>query len=134
MMASDGIFKWYWGSGPEPECMWGAEDTRDAILRVARLEAGGPFLIQCADKALPSTSCFDADQVIEQYEEHNEGCWGEDGAEVDATPEQKRELEAKLADCLDRWMRKHGAHGRAWSFGVVRHSEFFDEQPAEASA
>lgn len=131
-MASDGIFKWYWGHGEEPECMWGAEATRDAILQVARDEAGGSFTIQLADKALPSTACFDADTILEQYEDFNEGVWGEDGSEIDASAEQKRELEAKLADCLDRWMRKHGLRGNAWQLGVVKEREYFAAEEVAA--
>lgn len=124
---SDGIFLWYWGYGEEPEVCYGAEDTREAILQVARTESDGAgFTILEADKATTSTDCFDADQVLEQYEEHNIECWSEDGADFPTCSiEAKRELEQALATALQAWMEKHDHHGRPWSFGIQRHQEYF---------
>lgn len=124
---SDRQFKWYWGYGEEPDVFYGGEDSRDAILQVARRECDGEgFSIVEADKSVPDFGFFDADQVLEQYDEHNIECWSEDGPDFpDIKLEVKRELEKALGATLKRWMDKHKCHGRAWAFGSQRHQEYF---------
>ena len=132
---SDGKFLWYWGYGEEPEACYGGENTREAILQVARLEADGEgFTIVEADKSVAGFDCFDADNVLEQYEDRNEECWGEDGPDFPPiNGDVKRELETALAATLKAWMDKHDCHGRAWRFGTERYREYFppEEEPAK---
>ena len=126
---TDGRFHWYWGYGVEPEVMYGQEDTRDAILQVARLESdGAAFTIVEADKQVPDCNIFDAGRVLEDYDDHNEECWGEDGSEITPTREQELELESALGAVLKNWMDKHALHGKAWAFGVQRNREYFPAQ------
>ncbi len=125
-MKGDGNFQWYWGRGREPECMWGPEDTRDAILQVARTESDGQDFTICeADKSVPSFNIFDAGQVMEQYEEHNIECWSEDGPDIAMTRDAEKDLEAALADAFEKWARANDAVGNAWCFGTQRHTEYF---------
>lgn len=129
---SDRNFKWYWGYGEQPEDFYGPEDSRDDILQVARNECDGQaFSIVEADKELPGTGIFDAGNVLQEYEDQNEECWGEDGPDIHPTREQELELEASLTAVLTAWMDKHKLHGSAWAFGTQRNHEFF---PAEDAA
>ena len=134
MRMGDGKFCWYWGRGQEPEHCHGPEDTREAILQVAELETEGrgDFTIIEADKATPSTEMFSCGDVLEQYEEFNAECWGEDGADFHhVTPDAERELESALSAALYAWMEKHDCHGYAYLFGRQRNVEYF---PAKAGA
>lgn len=125
MSGSDGNFKWYFGGGAQPE-YYTQEESREAALRAARIDyPEGDFTICEADKAVPSHDVFDGGHIIERFEELNEDCWGEDGAEIHPTGEQRRELEAALSATLKDWMDKHGLNGRVWSFGTTRNEEYF---------
>ena len=127
-MAGDGVYLWYWGRGEEPECFYDGSATGDEAMAKARADSpeGGYSIVE-ADKTIPSTECFDAGQVLEAFEEHNEECWGEDGAPTAATDAQRRELEHKLADCLGRWLKKHGL-GKAYNFNNIRTHDYFPER------
>ena len=130
-MAGDGNFKWYWGRGSEPDVYWGEEDSREAIIQVARDEGDGEcFTIVEADKSIPSFDVFDADNVLDNYYDHNEECWGEDGPDVEATLVAKQELERALANIFQEWMVKHKLT-KTWSFGTMRNHEFFPEEKPE---
>jgi hypothetical protein len=132
-MPSDGEFKWYYGCGKQPEVYYAGGDTREQTLAQAWSEyPEGGFSIIEGDKATPSFDCFRGDRVLEDYEEHNEECWGEDGAEIDATAGQCRELEVALAATLQAWMDKHQKRGKLWSFGETRNEEYFPEKATVA--
>ena len=131
-MAGDGKFGWYWGRGEEPEGMHGPEDSREAILQVARSECDGEGFTICeADKAVPSFNIFDADDIIERYEEHNEECWSEDGADIALTREAEKDLESVLAAAFEKWAKENDAVGNAWCFGTQRHTEYFPASKAD---
>lgn len=133
-MAGDNKFGWYWGYGEEPEMMYGPEETRDAILQVARSESDGAGFTICeADKSVLSFDIFDAGQIMDQYEEHNEECWGEDGSDVALTRAAEQSLEAALAATFEAWAKANDATGKAWAFGTTRNTEYFPAAEAEAS-
>jgi hypothetical protein len=130
-MIGDNNFKWYWGRGSEPDVYWGGEDSREAIIEVARDDVDGEsFTIIEADKSIPTFNVFDADNVLDSYVDHNEECWGEDGPDFDATLVAKNELELALANVLQEWMRKHSLI-KTWSFGTSRNQESFPEEKSE---
>lgn len=125
-------FKWYWNHGSEPESYQGGLATRDEAIAAARADdAHVSFTIVEANKKVPTTDIFTAEDVIERYEEHNEGCWGEDGSMIVAENAEKKELETMLSDALSAWMDKHDLHGRAFMFDDMRNEEYF---PAERTA
>lgn len=126
MSRSDKIFLWYYGGGKEPETYHGAEKSRDEAIHQAWGEyPEGDFTIAEADKAVPTFGVLPADWVLERYEECNEECWGEDGADISATGDQERELEKILGEALEMWMDRHGLRGRVWNFGQTRNEEYF---------
>lgn len=125
-MPSDGEYKWYYGGGSCPENFYAAEGGRDDAVREGWANyPEGDFTVCEADKALPSFEVMPADWIIERYEECNEECWGEDGADIAPSNEQERELEAAMAETLKSWMVKHGLQGRVWNFGNTRAEEYF---------
>lgn len=137
MSTSDGVYFWYYGVGREPEVYYGGENSREEALKQAWGEyPEGGFTIIEADKSVPTFDVLPADYVLERYEECNEECWGEDGADISPTGEQERELEKALADALQAWMDKHKLRGRVWNFGHMRNEEYIPERqrsPAESS-
>lgn len=131
MSTTDGIYRWYYGAGKEPEMYDGSELTRDAALSQAWGQyPAGDFTILEADKTRPTFDVLPAGWIIERYEECNEECWGEDGAEIHANPEQERELERALGKALKAWMDKHKKLGRVWAVGNTRNEEYFPEKIA----
>ena len=127
----DGDFKWYFGGGELPESYL-AETSKDAAIAAGWASyPEGDFTVVEADKAKPNFDVFPADWIIERYEECNEECWGEDGADIAPTIEQERELETQLGETLRAWMDKHNLHGRVWMFGETRNEEYF---PRKADA
>ena len=123
---SDKIYQWYYGVGAEPEYFYGGYGSREEATRAGWLNyPEGDFAVTEADKEAPSYNVMPADWIIERYEEYNEQCWGEDGADIAPTPEQERELEALLGAALELWMKKHDLSGRVWSFGHTRSKEYF---------
>lgn len=123
---SDKVYQWYYFSGEEPEYCRGGFGAREEAVAQGWLEyPEGGFSVIEADKQTPSFDCIPGDWVVERYEECNEECWGEDGADIAPTPEQYRELEASLAAVLEVWMKKHDLTGHVWSFGATRNQEYF---------
>lgn len=133
MPKSDQFYVWYFGAGDCPEMYYAAESREDAIKQGWISYPEGDFTIAEADKAIPSFDVFPADWLLERYEECNEECWGEDGAEINATPTQERELEKIMGDALEMWMDRHNLRGRVWSFGNTRNEEYFPVKEVVAS-
>lgn len=128
-MKGNGIFEWCCGGGVEPEFYYGPHGSREEAFQVGRSKfKGGTFTIVEADKSVPRFDVFDASRVLEDYEDQNEECWGEDGAEVKATADQERELEGALASVFQNWMEKHQLV-KTWTFGTMRNKETFCRGP-----
>ena len=130
----DGNFKWYYAVGTlEPETYTGACASREEAIAQARAEDGDAygFVIVEADKSVPHCDVFDADHVLEQFEESNEERWGEDGPDLGDTPAQHRDLEKMLADAFEAWFTKHNIKREGWNFDVMRNEEKFPAKDAE---
>lgn len=126
-------FFWYWASGQEPESYAGETSSREAVIAAAIAEGAqedGFTIIEANFKTL-ATNVFSAENVIEQYEELNYECWGEDGSMIHTTKEQDAELEGMLNQALLTWMDKHEMHGYPFAFHTTRNKEYFP--PLEAS-
>lgn len=137
MPKGDGVFKWWWAVGTsEPEIYHGPCDTREEAIDTARGDYGAElgFVIVEADRSVPTCNIFDSDRVLEDYEEHNEECWGEDGADLGPSGEQQRDLENMLRDTLDAWFKKHSISQRGWAFSDQRNQETFEPEPATKTA
>jgi hypothetical protein len=132
----DGKFHWYYAVGTtEPEHYYGKCDTREQAIAQARADDGDlyGFVIIEADRSVPTCKVFDADNILEQFQEYNEECWGEDGMELGETPEQRRDLEEMLAAAMDAWFVKHGIERTGYNFDVMRNQETFPAKvPTEA--
>lgn len=132
---SDGTFMWWWSLGAEPESYRGPCETREEAIAEAQGDGGKEegFTICEADRSVPTPHIFRADRVFDDYGEHNEECWGEDGADVQATPEQEADLEQMLGDAFDAWFKKHGISQRGWAFGEQRREQYFPPEEKVAA-
>lgn len=135
-MAGDGVFWWWWQIGTDncPETYRGPCETREQAIAEAQAEEGNElgFVLVEADREVPSCEIFRADRVLDDYGEHNEECWGEDGADVQCTGAQERDLEEMLAATFDAWFKKYKISQRGWCFATQRNQETF--QPVAQAA
>lgn len=106
-MPGDGIFMWYWGSGQEPET-WsqGFARLKDAAEHAYGHQPYGDYTLMEADRLAINPAVFSGAEVLEQVRQANPSCWPQ-GIPV-ASARELIDLEAKLGDCLDRWLRKQG--------------------------
>jgi len=132
----DGKFHWYYGIGKEPETYHGKCSSLGEAVAQALSEDGKEhgFTVVEADRSVASDNIFDADSVLEQYEEHNELCWGEDGPEIEATSQQRADLEQMLAAALSAWFEKHGNRPTPWAFGTMRNQKYYPPHSAVSAA
>jgi hypothetical protein len=72
--------------------------------------------------------------VFDAFEERNEECWGEDGAEISPPPGAALELEKALAAAFRAWADKHGHPWRTWSLEQWRHVEVHTKSAGNADA
>lgn len=124
----DGNFRWWVGRGEDPEIYHTSEPTRGGAIQVGKTEHWSEddgFTIVEADKALMNFNCFDADQVLEQFDEHNIECWGEDGPDYAPSHASKRELEIALSETLKAWIDGISDKPQVFQFGDQRNQEFF---------
>lgn len=127
-------FKWYWAAGSSPDTFNGQCDTREQAIAEAEaddncIERG--FTIIEAAPAVVRFDCFDSERVLEELEEHNLECWGEDGMDLGGTDEQRKELEQMLSATLVAWLDKYGLKPAAWAFGETRNEEYFEPQSGD---
>lgn len=132
----DGAFFWWMAIGKEPESYSGPFDSRDQAIAQALSEDGKEcgYTIVEADRSKASDDIFDADWILESYEEKNEECWGEDGADIMASGHQRRDLEQMLAAALAAWFEKHGNRPRPWAFGTTRNEEYIPPEVVTAAS
>lgn len=122
-MAGDGVFKWFYAYSEDAETWMGRCDTRDDAIAQGKAEYDDDFWITEADSAKVSFDIFDTDRILEDYEEANIECWGEDGPDISPSKDQRRELEALLSAAFKGWAERHNLKGHIWSFGNVRNVE-----------
>lgn len=105
---------WWWAESNDAELYNGPFAAKeDAIASAHAEEEAGEdhsarVLFFGGNRPL-GYDCFDAEQVLENFEEYNEECFGEDGPLPGATPEQERELEVALGFALRTWNDRHKA-------------------------
>lgn len=127
-MPGDGNFFWWWAVGTrDPEVCTGPCDSREQAIAEARGNDGNEegFIILEADRMVPSTEIFDADDVLGRYGEVNEECWSEDSFDLECSREQERDLESMLNETFAAWFEKHGIGRGGWAFHTVRNKETF---------
>ena len=102
----DGIVLWYWGPGQAPE-QWskGFVSLKDAAAHAYGQQPHGDYTLLEADRVAIDPAVFDADEVLARTLAANPACWPSGFPFADQR--EKVDLQAKLADCLDRWLRKH---------------------------
>lgn len=122
----DKNFKWWAGGGSQPESYAGPFDSRELALTEGRERwPDGDFSILEADKAVISFNMFAYDRLLEDFEEHNLECWGEDGPDICLTSEQGRSLEQHMAAALKAWLEQSDEMPVAWAIDETRNEEYF---------
>lgn len=134
-MQGDGIFMWYWGAGRAP-VSWsrGFVSVKEAGQHAHGHHPNGDYTLIEADRAailLNASSLFEAAAILRDVDASNPGAWPE-GMPV-TTARELADLEAKLADCLDRWLRKHGFDNTT-ALCTVRSTEYFPDRRNNAHA
>lgn len=98
------IYKWYVADSINAEIYNSKHDTREDALAAANAEFGSdPFVLIEADKSVVApifSEDYVAEIIMEQLEENNPECWGEDGA-VNAFGNG---LPAVLREAVDKWL------------------------------
>lgn len=137
-MAGDGNFRWWWGSGSEPENYSGPFNSRDEAHADAmgdgEPEVYGGFTICEADKSVLRGSIDGddlAEYVTERLADNNEECWGEDGPNGEAwTNEAMKALAKALEKTVSDWVAQYPA--KTWAFGNMRNEEYVSWPESEA--
>lgn len=119
---TDQFFWWY---SDNEESFQGPCTSREEAIGTGFHEYSGEgtlYIVE-ATQATPGTNIFDFDRVLEEFEERNEECWGEDGEPLSGIEfKDKRSLETQLGAVLRNYLSKNNAL-RSWSFGKTRNAE-----------
>lgn len=134
-------FKWYAGADEEYYTA-GPYDTRDEAIREAldsligefQDESGdwkvGFYLVQATKPSLRLSDWIkDADELMEYADERlgesdRVGADGDDGPWFECTPEQEKDLEARIKKACDEWQSFHGLTFTCQTFAQMRGPEF----------
>lgn len=127
----DGIFKWYYAGGSDPEEYMAADSKEHAIEEGQGLDFEGGFTILEADMDAPIIN-FNGEDVLVAFDEQNEECWGEEGTGIDhITDDQAARLGEMMNETFKQWMKEQNIKFTAWSFGIVRYRQYFAPEVSE---
>lgn len=104
--------QWWWAQSDDAERYFGPFASRDQAIAAAQAEAhedhATAFYICTARPRQLHDDIFNADEVLEQFEDHNEEAWGEDGPDMATLPDgAEAELVAALNAAFKAWREKH---------------------------
>jgi hypothetical protein len=116
--------QWKWYFSNSGEFYHGEFDSRSEAIATgwAYYQGRGHLMVCEAIHNEPTCDVFEADWVLEMFDEKNEESWGENGepySDLKFSSEAKRQLEVHLKDVLHRWMDENKGL-RSWSFGLIR--------------
>jgi hypothetical protein len=115
-------YTWWFGAGGDPEVYTEACSKEEAIERALAEGRENDWDEMTIVEARPmplSNAIFDADDVLDRLAEKNEDAVDEDGdlRDMNATIEQKSELERALVAVLAAWRDRHKI-GRAYQLDI----------------
>lgn len=113
---------WFYAISEDAEGWYHAASREGAIAKGRELFNGDAFVILEGRRATLRDDIFDADHVIDQFEEKNEECWGEDGPTGETNADIKAELEAVLTAAFAAWRSKHNPW-TSWACDKTRNVE-----------
>lgn len=127
----DNIYKWYVASSFDDEVYAGKYDDRESALASAKAEYGdAPFVLIEADKTVVKPTVrpgFFIDQILEDLEEGNPECWGEDGA--DGAWGDLGALDKAIEKAVADWLLAHPP--KTFAVDQFRTIEGFNGAPTE---
>jgi Arc/MetJ-type ribon-helix-helix transcriptional regulator len=129
---------WWWGYGEKPERYYGPFPTRDEAIRDAAentpRDRDETATICTAERARLTDDIFNADDVIEQFEEWNEEKWEEYGpTPAPISLEARRDLEQALNAAFAAWRAKHDPW-QAWALEDFENVEIITVRGSAAGA
>ena len=122
-------FKWYFGSGEEPEhyMLAGTSTREETIAEGKAYYDGDTFSIIEAVSGTMKSFVPCADRIIDMMIESadDDGAFGEDGFDdMRGTPETIKAAEADLESVMREWFDRHAAiFPEPWSFARTRSEE-----------
>jgi hypothetical protein len=132
---------WQWWAGSTEEwCTVGPENTREAIIQAATNDTLGEFqheeggwnlgfhIVEARSDPLRLADWIESDRLLERAEdsmadsdrtssEYDDGPW------FDCTPEQEKDLEARVKRACDEWQAAHGLTFACATFSHTRNNE-----------
>lgn len=131
-MAGDGNFKWWMAAYEDSEVWNGPYDNREQAVAQGTAEFDGDaFWVFEADKSVCRAAInagWIAEHLIEDLIEHNDECWGEDGADDAFSNEAIKDLEKSLETLVADWLKRFPV--KTWAAGDVRVTEQVVLDPA----
>lgn len=134
---------WKWWAGDNEEWMSvGPCDTRDEAIEQATDECMGEFqddkdgkwklafhIVEASNENLRLASWIEADRLLERAEDSladSDRVAGEndDGPWFTTTPEQEKDLEARIKRVCDEWQLAHGLVFTCSTFNQTRNNEY----------
>lgn len=129
-MPGNGEFLWFWGFGTEPTAWTGGYASANEAMKFAEGHCPqGNYTIVEADRVLIDAKVFDGPAILERLRAANAACWPH--LRPIAAQAELADLEAKLGDCLDRWLRKHG-YDNTTPLGTIRTRDYFPARKVTA--
>ena len=134
-MTGDGKFGWYYSLDEEE---YNKASSREEAIEDGTQEAlehgHTTFYICEADKEVLRDDIFDADHVLDRFEERNDDCWPEGFKSPDIDQAACEELEKRLNETFSQWRKEFGKW-ESWNFYTTRNREIIRvELPKDESA
>lgn len=129
-MPGNGEFLWFWGRGTEPPVWMGGYASAQEAMKFAEGHCPrGDYTIIEADRTEIDAMIFTGPDILSLVAARNPAGWPQ--TFPTAAPTELADLEAKLGDCLHRWLRKHG-FDRTTAFSTIRVRDYFPARPVTA--
>lgn len=101
-------------------------ETREEAAKAA-LEQGGGIVAECKQQEYNFEVA--GYEVVDLLANQNEELAGEDGFDLNLTPEQERELGEVVTQAIQEWAYRHKLDVTAWQFADVRSQELVGIDP-----
>ncbi len=134
-------YKWYGGHNEEV-CVYGPCDTKEEVIAEAIDDRMGEFededgnwkigvhLVEARNDPIRLSEWIAADRLIEQAEEdlyesdRVDSEYDSYGPILKCTPEQEKDLEARVKESVDRWQEHHGLVFTVRTFSHTRNHDY----------
>ena len=123
---------WKWWSGTNDEWYSQSHETREEAIQ--SLEGEGGYIIEARQDPVPLSGYFRADDFLERADETLSGSdLGHPDGDIlfECSPEQERDLEARVRAAIDAWQEANGLKFVPAMFTASRNAEYVEPDPEE---